>query len=153
MAAALGAMQEAMRRGFGIAGGVSGFTCSNGGPAANQVECQTSAIVCSAVASTSNLNNGCQYAMKNGFDWTAGQTNVRIQSNDGQTANLRRRRPVSRPLLLGNRPHGARIPQMFSAIGGSAQGTVAAIATAAIAASIRPGRFLRHEPHRRLQQQ
>ena len=155
--AALGAVQEAWTRLSGAAGGVSGFTCAGGsqGTAIDKVDCKTSAILCSAVVSTSNLNNGCKYAVKNGFDWTVGRTNVRIQSNaivvgDATTLPVA---PDGSSLGLHDVSYWVTvrtvrvIPQMFTAIGGSQQGTVAAIATAGLAAVTKPGSFFGMNRH------
>ena len=142
-AAALAAVEEGFKRIDGRRGAISGFTCSAGGSGAAQLDCQTTAVNCAAVAATSNLNNGCQYAKKNGFDWTTSRQNVTIQSNDGATADL----PATSPGVV-NIAYWVTvrtvqtIPQLFSAVNGTnTEGTVSAVATAAIAASIGPGQF------------
>ncbi|MCU1339144.1 MAG: hypothetical protein JWO19_4725 [Bryobacterales bacterium] len=141
-AAALGAVQEAMKRMGGTGASVSAFTCTAGGTASNQAQCQTTAIGCGSVVATSNLNNGCQYAKKNGFDWTTSRQNVTVQSNDGNAANL----PPTAPGVV-NLTYWVTVrtvqtvPQLFSAVVSRTEGTVSAVATAAIAASVGPGQF------------
>src|SRR5437016_12883453 len=82
-AAALGAVQEAVAR-IGGGGNVSAFTCAGSGTGTRQVDCETTAINCGSVVSTSNLNNGCFYAKSNGFDYTNANSsqNVSVQSSD-----------------------------------------------------------------------
>jgi Flp pilus assembly protein TadG len=142
-AAALGATQEAINRISGNGVVISAFTCASGGTSATQADCQTTAVNCASVVATSNLNNGCQYAKKNGFDWTTSRQNVTIQSNDGQTANL----PTTTAPGVVNMVYWVTVrtvqtvPQLFSAVLSHSEGTVSAVATAAIAASIGPGQF------------
>src|ERR1700687_5629487 len=69
--AALGAVEEGFKRLAAGTGAISAFGCAGGGTRSTQLDCETTAVNCASVASTSNLNNGCQYAKKNGFDWTA----------------------------------------------------------------------------------
>jgi hypothetical protein len=141
-AAALAAVQEGMTRLTASGGPVSAFDCSGGGTGSTQVECHTTAVNCASVISSSNLNNGCQYAKKNGFDWTNPRQNVTIQSNDGLTGNL----PPTAPGVV-NITYWVTvrtvqtIPQLFSAVISRTEGTVSAVATAAIAASLGPGSF------------
>ena len=141
-AAALGATEEAIKRISGNGIIISAFTCASGGTGATQADCETTAINCGSVVATSNLNNGCQYAKKNGFDWTTSRQNVTIQSNDGDPAHL----PPTAPGVV-NMVYWVTVrtvqtvPQLFSAVGGGTEGTVSAVATAAIAASIGPGQF------------
>ena len=143
-AAALGAVQEAMSRISGNGTVVTAFTCaSGGGTGPTQADCRTSPVSCATVIGTgSNLDNGCQYAKKNGFDWTSGRQGVTVQSNDGNVAN----RPPTAPGVV-NLTYWVTvrtvqtIPQLFSAVMSRTEGTVSAVATAAIAASIGPGQF------------
>lgn len=141
-AAALASVQEAMNRLGGNGAVVSAFTCAVAGTAADKVDCQGTAVNCAAVTATSNLNNGCQYAKKNGFDWTTSRQNVTIQSNDGLTGNL----PVTSPGVI-NLAYWTTvrtvqtIPQLFSAVMNRTEGTVSAVGTAAIAGSVAPGSF------------
>ena len=153
-AAALGAVEAGFKRLTAGPGAISAFTCgAGGGPGATQLDCETTAVNCASVTSTSNLNNGCQYALKNGFDWTTSRQNVTMQSNDGATADLPST-GVNCVVVSGCAPGVVNmvywvttrtvqtIPQLFSAIWqNNAQGTVSAVATAAIAASIGPGQF------------
>ena len=150
-AAALGAVQEAFSRLRAAGNPVSGFTCgsTSAGAGTSKVDCETTVVSCSGVAITSNLNNGCQYAIANGFDWNSGNQRVTMQSNDGQPGDL----PVF-PNVNGATTNAPvrmsywvtagtvqTIPQLFSAILGNNQGVISAVATAAIAASIGPGSF------------
>src|SRR5690348_6560806 len=70
--AALGAVQEAYSRLIAGSSPVSGFTCADplSGSGATSIECHAQ-VRCQSVTATSNLNNGCQYAIRNGFDDTA----------------------------------------------------------------------------------
>ena len=141
-AAALGATQEAIKRISGNGVIVSAFTCASGGTGATQADCETTPVSCASVVATSNLNNGCQYAKQNGFDWTNPRQTVTIQSNDGAVANL----PPTAPGVV-NMVYWVTVrtvqtvPQLFSSILNRSEGTVSAVATAAIAASIGPGQF------------
>jgi Flp pilus assembly protein TadG len=140
-AAALAAVTEAYQRMSATGTVVSAFTCASSGTGATSVDCEGQTD-CTSVVATSNLNNGCQYALKNGFDWTNSRQRVTIQSSDGQTGNL----PVTSPGVI-NITYWATvrttqtIPQLFSAVGGNREGTVSAVATGAIAASVGPGSF------------
>ena len=141
--AALAAAQEAVTRLGGGGAGATGFTCATAGTGAGSVDCQTTPISCSSVISTSNLNNGCKYALSNGFNWTgSSRQNVTIQSNDGQPADLPPTAPGVKNLSYWVTVRTVQtIPQLFSAVLGNTQGTVSAVATAAIAASVKPGSF------------
>src|SRR5579862_9391146 len=78
--AALAAVQEAVTR-LGTA--TSTFTCSDPtlqGTNSNQIDCETTSIGCANVMASSNLNNGCLYAQRNGFGWSSPQ-GVSMQSN------------------------------------------------------------------------
>ncbi len=140
-AAALGAVQEAVVRIRAGGGTVTGFTCAASGTGGTQVEC-SGRISCGSVTATSNLNNGCQYALKNGFSWTnASRQNVSLQSSDITTLA-----PPTAPGVVNisywvTARTVQTIPQLFSAIFGNTTGTVSAVATAAIAGSIAPGSF------------
>lgn len=143
-AAALAAVQEAITRIAGNGTAVTAFTCAaNGGTGATQADCRTTAVNCSTVVGTgSNLDNGCQYAKKNGFDWTNPRQNVTVQSNDGAVGD----RPPTAPGVV-NLTYWVTVrtvqtvPQLFSAVISRTEGTVSAVATAAIAAAIGPGQF------------
>ena len=142
-AAALGAVQEAFKRLGGNGAIVSAFDCSTSGTGTTQVDCRTTAVNCSVVAgTTSNLNNGCQYALKNGFDWTSSRQNVTIQSNDGLLANLPPTAPGVVNITYWVTVRAVQtVPQLFSSIGRNTEGTISAVATAAIAGSVGPGSF------------
>ena len=144
--AALSAAQEAVKR-LGIGSNISGFTCGSTGTGASQVECTetagtTTLEYCgSSVTSTSNLNNGCLYAKRNGFQYdVAGSRQiVSVQSGDVSDANVP---PGLKRISYWVRVRTIQtIPQLFSFIAGNQQGTVAANGTAAIAGSIVPGSF------------
>jgi len=142
--AALSAVQEAVVRVRGLGMTVSAFSCggTGAGNGGSQVDCVMGATSCASIAAASNLNNGCQYALRNGFNWTAGsRQNVTMQSNDYASFP-----PPTAPGVV-NISYWVTvrtvqtIPQLFSAILGNTQGTVSAVATAAIAGSIKPGSF------------
>jgi Flp pilus assembly protein TadG len=139
-AAALGAVQEAMTRLRSGGGSVTGYTCASGGTGATQVDCQTTKIGCASVPATSNLNNGCQYARQNGFDWTTSRQDVTMQSNDGATV------PPTAPGVTNiaywvTARTVQTVPQLFSSVASNTQGTVSAVATAGIVGVIVPGSF------------
>jgi Flp pilus assembly protein TadG len=147
-AAALGAVQEAYTR-LGSGGGIlSGFTCGSirQGTGAAQVDCETSPIGCGSVAGTSNLNNGCQYAKTNGFDYTSAGTRqiVTIESGDGPSGSSNANRPggVNRIVYWARVRTIQTIPQLFSAIEGNKVGTVAANATAGLVGEIVNASFI-----------
>jgi Flp pilus assembly protein TadG len=138
--AALAAVQEAVIRLGGGGAPVSGFTCASGGTGATKVDCETAAITCAAVASTSNLHNGCLYAKTNSFDPGANtRQKVTVQSSDGADAN--------RPVGVNRISYWVRvktvqtIPQLFSSVLGNTQGIISAVSTAGIVGSISPGSF------------
>jgi Flp pilus assembly protein TadG len=146
--AALAAIQEAVARVSAAGVSPSSTTCGT------NADCQTTAISCASVGTTSNLNNGCQYALKNGFNWTAGShQNVTMQSNvvtctqgviasSSSCTNLPPTAPGVFNLTYWVTVRTVQtIPQLFSAVLGNTQGTVSAIATAAIAGAIKPGSF------------
>jgi|GEM_PF-1038048 len=147
--AALAAVQEAYAR--MKAGGivVTGFSCTGGsaGTGATQVECQPTApgVVCGSVTATSNLNNGCLYAKVNGFDWASSRQKVTLQSNSYNGVDPSLLPPTAPGVLNISYWVTARtvqtIPQLFSAVFNNTEGTVSAVATAAIAGSITPGSF------------
>ncbi len=144
--AALSAAQEAVSR-LGVSNNVSGYRCTSTGTGAGQVECTeqpggTVLEYCgSSVASTSNLNNGCLYAKRNGFqyDVTGSRQIVSVQSGDVTDVNAP---PGLKRISYWVRVRTIqRIPQLFSFLAGNQQGTVAANGTAAIAGSTTPGSF------------
>jgi len=140
--AALGAVQEAVKRLGGNGAALSSFTCASAGTGVSNVDCHTAPTSCSSVVGTSNLNNGCQYAFKNGFDWTSTRQSVSIQSNDGLSGNLPPTAPGVVNIAYWATVRTAQtIPQLFSAISRNNEGTVSAVATAAIAGSVSPGSF------------
>jgi len=135
-AGALGAVHEMYVRANGA---TSSVTCGT------NAECKTTLnppALCSTITNTSNLYNGCSYALLNGFP----NTKVNIVSNVGGAA------AVPPPPVTGipatNIAYWATyrtyttIPQLFSAVLGNASGTVAAKATAAVVAVTVPGSFL-----------
>ena len=143
--AALAAVHEAWQR---LGGSVSNVTCPN---TAGGLYCQAaSPAPCSAIKSdtASNLWNGCLYAITNGFDsgGLGGRQDVTIQANitGGGSGSLP---PTVSGIPATNIAYWATvrtvqtIPQLFSSVLGNTQGTVSAIATAAIAAVETPGSF------------
>ncbi len=140
-AAALGAVQEAVLRIRAGGGTVTGFTCASAGTGSTQVDCEAP-ISCKSVTATSNLNNGCQYALKNGFNWTtASRQNVTLESSDISTKAPPTAPGVKNISYWVTARTVQTIPQLFSAMTGNRTGIVSAIATAAIAGSIAPGSF------------
>jgi Flp pilus assembly protein TadG len=144
--AALAAAQEAVKR-LGVGSDISGFNCGSTGTSANQVECTeqpgaTALEYCgSSVVSTSNLNNGCLYAKRNGFQYdVAGSKQiVSVQSGDATDVNVP---PGLKRISYWVRVRTIQtVPQLFSFVAGHHNGTVAANGTAAIAGAITPGSF------------
>jgi Flp pilus assembly protein TadG len=146
-AAALGAVQEAKNR---LGASFASWTCP-GSPGATDAWCTSGAAIvdCTTVSNTSsNLYNGCRYAVSNGFDHT---NNVR------QTVNIRASDSTTLPALpatASGTPLGVKgivywvtvstvqtVPQIFSSMLGNTTGTISAIATAAIVSSVLPGSF------------
>lgn len=132
--AALAAVQEVSKRAGGMA---SAINCS-----AASADCQTNPVACSSYSagSTSNLYNGCLYAMIDGFKagGQAGRQNVTIQSNVGTLP------PTVAGISATNVAYWVTvrtvqtIPQLFSAVLGNPTGLVAARATAAVAIETLP---------------
>ena len=144
--AALAAVHEAWQR---LGGSISAVSCPNSG--SMTLYCQPAAPApCSAIQSdtSSNLWNGCLYAINDGFTsgGLGGRQEVTIQANVTDAGP-----PVLPPTVTGipvaNIAYWATvrtvqtIPQLFSSVLGNTQGTVSAIATAAIAAETVPGSF------------
>lgn len=129
--AALAAVQEAYR----LNGGGGNVTC---GTAAS---CTSSAIVSCSTVSATNLFSGCQYAARNGFTpgGESGRQNVTIQADTTVPAPTVPNVTDIRYWVTVRTAQA--IPQLFSSVLGNTQGTVSAIATAAIAGSILPGSF------------
>jgi Flp pilus assembly protein TadG len=149
--AAMAAVHEAWAR---LNGSVaSGVTCAN---TANNLYCSPSLppIACGTgnASGTSNLYNGCLYAINNGFNYaTNSKIQVTMQSDVGSLSGV----------LIGSlptTPTGASLnikdiaywvtvrtvkstPQLFSAMLGNNNGIVSAIGTAAIVAVTTPGSF------------
>jgi hypothetical protein len=129
---ALAAVQEAYRR---LGGVVSSVTCTTGG----NTDCVTN-LPCSSISS-GNLYSGCLYAAQNGF--TSGGLNSRQQVTitSGNTTPIPTVPDVTDVRYWVTVRTVQTIPQLFSAVLGNSQGTVSAIATAAVAAQIVPGSF------------
>ncbi|HEV2198378.1 MAG TPA: pilus assembly protein TadG-related protein [Bryobacteraceae bacterium] len=145
--AALSAVQEAITR-LGGGAGLTGWSCASEGTGPSQVECQTATNYgCSNYTgtSTSNLSNGCQYATANGFTDALPQ-HVTIQSGDLTTdplsgAAIPVTGTINRLVYWVQVRTAQSIPQLFSSILGNTTGTVSAVATGAIVATISPGSF------------
>jgi hypothetical protein len=128
--AALAAVQEAYKLNSGGLGSLG---------------CGVNGIVCQAAApcpSSGNLSNGCLYASANGFSvgGEGGRQNVTIEAGVSPPA------PPTVPNITNIKYWVTvrtvqTIPQLFSAVLGNSQGTVSAIATAAIAGQVLPGSF------------
>jgi len=129
--AALAAVQETYKRN---GGGLGTLTCGA------TADCQTNQP-CSAIASSSNLANGCLYALNNGFSSGVAGRNQEVR----MTSNVSTPPPTVPGVTDIKYWVTVRtvqvVPQLFSAVLGNTRGTVAAIATAAIAGSITPGSF------------
>lgn len=139
-AAALAAVRAALDGGSGP----TSFTCGS------SALCAPAPVSCASA--TGNLLVGCQFAQRNGFDWTAANTTVTVQASDRNTP----------PTVLGCTPlthHpptapcvdtyywvtvriARNVPQLFSAVWGNAMGVVSARATAAIAQSTALGNLI-----------
>lgn len=145
--AALAAVHEAWQR---LNGTITSVSCPNtpGG-----LYCDTSSPPknCNSIKSdtSSNLWNGCLYAINDGFTsgGLSGRQDVTIQANiTGGGSGSMPLPPVS-GIPQANIAYWATvrtvqtIPQLFSSVLGNTQGTVSAIATAAIAAETVPGSF------------
>ena len=145
-AAALAAAQEAVQR-LGVSSNVSGFGCGSTGVGANKVECteQPGATVLeycgSSVASTSNLNNGCLYAKRNGFQYDVAASKQIVSMQSGDVTDVNAPGGVKRISYWVRVRTIQTVPQLFSFVAGHQNGTVAANGTAAIAGSITPGSF------------
>jgi hypothetical protein len=140
--AALAAAQEAVHR-LGVSSNVSGFRCpSNSGVECTELPGATVITSCATIATgdaSSNLYNGCLYAMQNGFDYTKANRIVTMQSGDVTDLNAP---PGVKRISYWVRARVIQtIPQLFSYLANNKLGTVAANATAAIAGSISPGNF------------
>ncbi len=143
--AALAAVDEAYNRLIQGNAPVSSFSCNSSGSGATQIECSAQ-VRCHSITATSNLNNGCQYAIRNGFDDRASRQIVTLESNsyDGVTASLL---PATTGTSIKNISYWVTarttqtVPQLFSAVISRTEGTVSAVATAAIAGSVTPGSF------------
>ena len=144
--AALAAAQEAVTR-LGVTSNVSGFNCGSTGVGANKVECteqpgSTTLEYCgSSVAPTSNLNNGCVYAKRNGFQYDVGGSRQIVSMQSGDVTDTNAPGGVKRISYWVRVRTIQSVPQLFSFLAGNQNGTVAANATAAIAGSITPGSF------------
>lgn len=139
-AAALAAVQEAMAR---LAGSIV-IGCS--GTDVNSVWCTANAAIvdCSSITAPSNLYNGCLYAGANGFSSATSRQKVTIQSYN---QSILPTTPSGGSLGVNNLVYWVTvrtvqtIPQLFSAVLGNTQGTISAIATAAIVSTVVPGQF------------
>jgi Flp pilus assembly protein TadG len=130
--AALAAVQEAVARLRGAGLSVTGVTCGA------SADCETNDPCASLAGTTSNLNNGCQYALRNGFNWTANSKQY-VWMSSGVT--------TPPPTAPGVKNIGywvtvrtwQQIPQLFSAVLGNTTGVISAVSTAAIAGALAPG--------------
>ena len=144
--AALAAAQEAVTR-LGPSSDVSGFNCGSTGVGANKVECtetagSTTLEYCgSSVVSTSNLNDGCVYAKRNGFQYDAAGSRQIVSVQSGDVTDVNAPGGVKRISYWVRVRTIQTVPQLFSFVAGHENGTVAANGTAAIAGSITPGSF------------
>ncbi len=135
--AALAAVQEALQDIRAANMAVTAFTCGS----VASVSCQATPIPCGSVAGTTNLANGCQYAVANGFNYASTSSSQNVTIMSGTTAP-----PPTAPGVMNiaywvTVRTAQTIPQLFSAVLGNPSGTVSAIATAAIAGSVMPASF------------
>jgi hypothetical protein len=130
-AAAMAAVQEALAK---MGGAASGFLCGG----VSNVDCAATPVDCSSVNSSGNLNNGCQYAARNGFSSSNNRQNVTMQAYD--KTMLPPTAPGVTDLAYWVTARAVQtVPQLFSAVLGNTQGTVAARATAGIVWQTLPG--------------
>ena len=129
--AALAAVQEAYKRN---GGGLGTLTCGA------TADCLTHQP-CSTIGSASNLANGCLYAKNNGFSSGVAGQNQEVYMSANVTTPPPTVPGVTAVKYWVTVQTVQVVPQLFSAVLGNTKGTVAAIATAAIAGSISPGSF------------
>jgi Flp pilus assembly protein TadG len=135
--AALAAVQEAFRRN---GGGTGTLTCGS------TADCKP-ITPCSSITAPSNLYNGCAYAAANGFTSGVGGSHQEVTIRADVTTPPPTVPGVTNVKYWVTVSAMQTIPQLFSSVLGNTQGTVAAIATAAIAGSTAPGSFygMNHE--------
>lgn len=149
--AALAAVHEAWAR---LGGSVAtGVTCAN---TANNLYCSPSVppIDCGTgnASGTSNLYNGCLYAINNGFNYESNsKIKVRMQADVGALSGVLigslPTTPTGASLNIQNIAYwvtvrtAKSVPQLFSSMLGNNNGLVSAIGTAAIVAVTVPGSF------------
>lgn len=140
-AAALAAVQAGLQ----AAGTLGGTGCTGGA-----VVCAPTPISCASA--TGNLAAGCQYALRNGFNWTEPNTSVTIQASDRFTpptvagCNPLTYHPPTAPCVdtyyWVTVRVARQVPQLFSAILGNRTGLVSSRATAAVAQSTTVGSLI-----------
>jgi hypothetical protein len=140
-AAALAAVRAALQ----AAGSLAGTSCMGG-----TVVCAPTPISCASA--TGNLAAGCQYALRNGFDWTQPDITVTVQASDRVTpptvtgCNPVTHHPPTAPCVdtyyWVTVRVARQVPQLFSAIRGNRTGLVSSRATAAIAQSTTVGSLI-----------
>ena len=112
---------------------------------ANPSYCAAAPTDCASISPGSNLDSGCQYALRNGFS-TGGQggrqnVTIQAQANDGSSP------PPTVPGVT-NAVYWVTVratqtvPQLFSAVFGNTQGLVAARSTTAILNTAVPGQII-----------
>lgn len=132
-AAALGAVQEAYQR---FSGNFPKPPCGNG---LTQAHCAVVPVACQSIANVSNLKNGCMYAERNGF--VSGTNRQVVTMEADMDPNVLTSLGVTNIRYFVRARVAQSIPQLFSAAMGNSQGTISAIATAAVAGVITPGSF------------
>jgi Flp pilus assembly protein TadG len=130
-AAAMAAVQEAL---FKMGGTTTGFVCGS----ISNIDCAATPEDCSSVNGSGNLNNGCQYAARNGFSSSNSRQKVTIQAYDN-TMPPPTVSGVNELVYWVTVRTVQTVPQLFSAVLGNTQGTVSARATAGIVRQILPG--------------
>jgi hypothetical protein len=146
--AALAATHEAWAR---LGGSVGSVSCGNS--SATNLWCSSTApgVACGTgnASGASNLYAGCLYAINNGFNYVS-NTRMKVWMQADVGGNSQPVTPTGASLNIA--PANIKywvttravttIPQLFSSLLGNTQGTVAALATAAVAAEVTPGSFI-----------
>jgi len=146
--AALAAVHEAWAR---LGGSVGSVSCGNS--KATDLWCSSTApgVACGTgnASGASNLYAGCLYAINNGFNYVSNnKMTVWMQADVGGNSQPVTPTGASLNIDPNNIKYWATVravttvPQLFSSLLGNTQGTIAALATAAVAAETTPGSFI-----------
>ena len=126
-AAADAAAMAAARKAFASLGSKGPYTCGAG------LDCQAIAVNCSTLAPSSNLYNGCRYALKNLTTGLSTGQNLMMASGTGSPFNTSTG-PVSVQYWV-TATSAQIVPQLFSIVLGKTTGVSSARATAAVVAA------------------